>query len=314
MTVGVDQPRVRATWVLCETLLDHLPQARQPSSTLGNLAGLAASRLVPCERCGARGRVNPQGHPCASCVPQTSSEKGRFIAQGRHGCRSCTVCNGFGWRDRRAGDKAWDEYASVELAPRPTGLVNEVKQALALEKERPGLRDAALRRADRVLLEMQGTTTAFGWEVAWERKTKHGSYGELVLALERLRDTEEHRYRAVWRVVVLDEASGVLPPRLQGFLNESMVVLTSMMPERIKVPRWLRADEVNDVRKESLWRGKTPAHRRQRQERDAEVNRLRFEEGWKVARLARHFALSEMQIKRINAAYRSTAELPPAAA
>jgi hypothetical protein len=298
MTASVDQDRVRATWILCETLLDHLPQARQSSSTLGNLAGLAAGRLVPCGRCGAKGRVTALGHQCAKCVPRTAPSRPSASEIHHFGCSPCLQCDGTGWRKRRAGDGDWDEYAGVELAPVPTGLVNEVKQALALEKERPELRDVALRRADRVLGELTGVTVEEDWAAAWRRKTGAGSYAELAFALERLRDTDTGRYRAVWRFVVLDEPVE-LGDATRAFVNESMVVLASMLPERIRVPRWLQPQAENHARKESLWRGQTPAHARQRAERDAEMRRLRFEEGWKIKRLCRHFGLAEAQVKRI---------------
>lgn len=298
MPAGVDQDRVRDTWVLCETLLDHLPQARQSSGALGNLSGLAGGRLVPCPRCGARGRVTAKGNPCASCIPKTSASEGRLEVQGVHGCSRCVVCDGVGWRKRRAGEPEWDEYAAVEMAPPPTGLLNEVKQALALEKERPGLRDVALRRADRVLQEMTGVTHEEPWADSWRRKCRQGSYRELQRALERLRDSEEARYRVIWRLVILDD--GTVPnERIAAFLNESMVVLASMMPDRIKLPRHLTPEEGHRARKASLWHGKTVGHVQARQERNREIQRLRYVEGWKVKRIARHYGLSEMQVKRI---------------
>jgi hypothetical protein len=316
MTVGVDQDRVRATWILCETLIDHLPQARQSSSVLGNSAGLAGGRLVPCVRCGARGRVTAKGNPCASCTPRMSPSRSSVLPVEKHGCRPCLACDGAGWRKRRAGEQEWDEYAGVEMAPEPTGLVNEVKQALALEKERPEILDLALRRADRTLAEMTGVTHEEGWEAAWRRKSGAGSYRELAMALERLRDVEPMRYSIVWRVVVMAEERTLAEP-VAAFLNESMVMLAGMMPERIKVPRWIDPAKAHAARKHSLWFGKTAAHARQRAERDAEVNRLRFEEQWKVSRIARFVALSEMQVKRINAKYReqqqAVASAPPAA-
>lgn len=315
MTASIDQDRVRATWILCESLLEHLPQPRQSSSVLGNLSGLAGGRLVPCGRCGSRGRVSGKGNPCALCTPRTLASRDSILVSPKHGCLPCLVCDSTGWRKRRAGESEWDEYAGVEMAPAPTGLVNEVKQALALEKERPELREIALRRADRVLGEMTGITLEEGWELAWRRKSKAGSYRELVRALDLLRDgsrtvgAETERYRVIWRFVVLAEPVE-LSDRVSAFLNESMVVLASMMPERIKVPRWLNETSAHAARKNSLWFGKTPAHARQRKERDEEIRRLRFEEGWKVKRLARHFALSEMQIKRIAPPMQTVASAP----
>jgi hypothetical protein len=297
MTAGVDQDRVRATWILCETLLDHLPEARQSSSVLGNSAGLTAGRLVPCGRCGGRGRVTGKGNPCATCTPRTSPNRNPAYGTS-HGCVVCLICEGTGWRKRRAGDPEWDEYAGVELAPEPTDLLGQVRQALALEQERPELRDVALRRADRVLGEMNGVTHELGWVDAWKRKAKQGSYAELAAALEVLRDREPNRYGAIWHYVVLNEPIE-LSAVVQGFLNESMVVLASMMPDRIRVPKQLTDEAANAAAKTANWRGRTPAHARARRERDLEIQRLRYSEGWQVKRIAAHYGMTRQQIQKI---------------
>lgn len=193
--------------------------------------------------------------------------------------------------------------------------VGEIREALAEQRERPEIAHAALARVDHALeLADRPESDRFGWEVQWDRMCAHGSYAELVVALELTRMREENRYRIIWQVIVQGHAyqpeerddrgkvtrpaSGLirLSDASAAFLNESMVFLTALMPERIKVPFWLR-DRHKDAKK-SLWHGRTPAHARERRERDEEVRRLRGE-GVKVSALQRQFALSKRQVIRI---------------
>lgn len=299
---------MRATWALAETCLDHLPQARQPSSTLEALPGLAASREVPCTACGARGRVSSPGRPCAVCQPRIGPGSPKPAFGERHGCHPCPACDGTGWRRRRKADTPIDGYAGVEVPPEDKAddiSIGSIRRALQAERDRPEIREVNLRRVTRLLDQAERPEALrFGWEYAWERMCASGSYRELMAALEVLRGREPNSYSIVWQIVCLQQPV-VLSEQRQAFLNESMVALTALMPDRIKVPWWLRGEKKNELRKESLWRGRSPAHRRERVERDAEVCRLAFEEGWKNERLCRYFALSLAQVKRIKAKGRS---------
>lgn len=182
--------------------------------------------------------------------------------------------------------------------------VGAIRRALEAEKERPEIREAALARATRIVQASERPESVrFRWEEQWERMCSHGSYKELMVALEVLRQREAERYRIIWHNVCLDEGWELSAGRL-SFLNESMAVLASLMPEQIKTPYWLRESRRNRDKKDSLWRGRSPAHERERRERDAEIVRLRVEEGWKTERLCRHFALSRAHIKRLIAAAR----------
>ena len=231
----------------------------------------------------------------------------------------CPVCEGTGWRRRRVNDPEFDAYAGIEVPAQTKAediSIGAMREAIQAERERPDIAHAALARATRAVeLAERPESERFGWEVQWERMCAHGSYQELVTALELVRMREEARYRMIWQVVVLghmykpetrDERGAVTEPatgliRLsdasQTFLNESMIVLTALMPERIRVPYWIR--QRDKAAKKSLWHGRTPAHARERRERDDEVRRLRFEEGWKVSALQRRFALSKRQVLRI---------------
>lgn len=304
--MSVDRGRVKATWRLADTYLDYLPQPRQPSSTLGTLPGLAESKRVPCTACGARGRLRGPGVICASCPPQTSPLRVAVTreAQALHACYACPVCEGTGWRRRRKGDPSIDGYAGVEVPaskdPDDFSLtVGEVRQALQEQKARPEIGYDALARATHLLNAAERPETEmFGWEAAYERMCKAGSYAELGVALELLRMRQQSRYSIIWQVVCLHQPIRLSEGR-QTFLNESMVELTSFMPERIRLPKHLRPEREAEARKNSLWYGKSPAHIRERRERDEEIRRRRFEDGEPIGRLQRDYALSRMQIHNI---------------
>lgn len=303
MTGSVDRGRVRATWLLAESCLDHLPQARQPSSTLGALPGLAVSRRVPCTGCGARGRLRAPGVICASCSPQTDPERDapRREAYALHGCYACPLCEGTGWRRRRKSDPEIDSYAGVEIptTAEPEDVsVGAIREALQAQRERPEIGYDALARATHAVEAAERPESEmFGWERAWERMCQVGSYAELRVALELLRMKQEGRYSIVWQIVCLQQPITLSDGRT-AFLNESMVELTVYMPDTIRVPRWLRDDVRAEARKTSLWHGKSPAHARERCERDEEIRQLKAE-GMKLGQLQRRFALSKAQILRI---------------
>lgn len=303
--MSVDRGRVRATWKLAESCLDHLPQARQPSSTLGALPGLAASREVPCPACGARGRVFEAGKPCVSCPPRVGPNAEPPAFGKRHGCHPCPACEGTGWRRRRTTDAAIDSYAGVEVPKADEAddvSVGAIRRALQAERERPEIREGALRRASRLINQAERPESIkYAWEEAWDRMCQSGSYAEFFRALEVLRMNHESAYSIIWQVVCQAQPIRLSESR-QGFLNEAMVELAALMPERIRVPYWLRDDRRNELRKDSLWRGRSPAHSRERRERDAEIVRLRVEEGWKTERLCKFFALSRAQVKKVIAA------------
>jgi hypothetical protein len=83
-----------------------------------------------------------------------------------------------------------------------------------------------------------------------------------------------------------------------AFLNESMGILAVYMPEKIRVPRYLRDDVQNAKKKKSRWHGRSPAHARERAERDAEIVE-RKEAGDKISLLCRDYALDRRSIHRI---------------
>lgn len=286
-------------------MLDHLPQARQPSATIETVAGLAPSRLAPCTACGARGRVS-NGKPCVGCAPLTGLDREpRFGV--KHGCTPCLACEGLGWRRRRVSDPTLDGYAAVPVPdtfdPEKRGeLLKAVRASLDAERDRPEMRDQAIRRTARLLdNEERPESVRFAWEERWESMCAQGSYAELCVAFEVMRQRYPDHYSIVWQVEVM-QVSIELSAGRQQFLNEAMVRLASMMPERIRIPYYLREKTQHRLKKDSLWRGRQPAHMRERSLRDMELRRLRYEEDWKLRRLGEHFAISSAQVKRIVAA------------
>ena len=277
-----------AVVVLGRSLLDYLPQARQPSSTLGTTPGLAAGKTVPCETCGSRGRVSERGNPCAACSPLIGSRSPARNDGGGHGCKPCLVCLGWGWRRARAGDSAWDEYARVEIA---SGDVGEGTEGDDLERR--------LQQTTRLLASWEKPeTVAFAWEERRKTQFASGDYDNLVAALGKLEVSHPGRHRTWWSVNVVQDGK-TIGPALQVRLDETTEMIAALMPKRpIRVPRWLRPEGTNEDRKTSLWRGKAPAHETQRNARDEEILSLR-EKGWKIARIARYHSLTERHVKRI---------------
>lgn len=284
--------RTEAVLILGRSLLDYLPQARQPSATLGTTPGLVGGKTVPCETCGTRGRVNHKGTPCALCGPLLGPQTPARNEGVGHGCKPCLVCLGWGWRQARAGDPAWDSYARVEIA---SGDVGEGTEGDDLERR--------LQHTNRLLESWERPeSVAFGWENARKRQFAAGDYANLLDALGKLADDHPGRHRLWWRVVVLDQDLQ-LSAQLDDANDDTTEMLANLMPrKRIRVPAWLLPERENEARKTSLWRGKSGPHGLMRQERDHEILLQRHEKGWKVARIARYHSLTERHVKRVLAA------------
>lgn len=284
---------------LGRTLLEYLPQARSPSSALGTSPGLAASRYVPCETCGARGSVSPKGQPCASCPPLLGEKAGRKSAEerSRHGCRPCSVCEATGWRKRRKGDPEWDAVARVPIQDQD-------------RKENAQTLDAKLRHTERLLaLWERPNSVGYRWEEQRRRMERSGSYRELGEALRKLERIAPRRFATWWRLVVCGEMEFViLGERMREQLVATTKLLAAMMPAEIRMPRELREESANAARKQSLAQGKSPAHARLRSERDSTI--LQMAEGefdgrrWKVSQIARHYSLTERRVKQVLAEQR----------
>lgn len=298
--------------LLAGDLLSYLPQPRQSSDLLAETSGLAAGRRVPCEMCGARGRVANVGGrivPCASCLPRVGP-KGPPVGRPGHGCSGCPGCEATGWRKAKAGDDEWDEYAGErvdrarEREQTQAELLLELAQGFGRKRESEA-REAALRRVEaqqaRERFERGETTQAGdeGWLKQQRWMQRNGSYRELELALESLRGDFPERVRLWWRVFVLEEEIE-MSQLVRMVVNETTDMLAARMPKPIKVPARLEdEEEANRLKKDSLWRGQTERHREQRHQRDMHIVELFTAEGWKKSRIARFYGLDRSMIVKI---------------
>ena len=290
------QDRREAVLLLAGELLDYLPQARQSSSLLETTPGLSASREVPCGVCKGRGRMTGQ-HPCVSCPPRLGPQVPPPAFKTRHGCVPCLGCDGTGWRRRRVGDPEFDAYSGTEIGS---------EQGDADRKRWEELQDLERRLAhtERLLaLHERPDTVEEAWEESRARMWRQGDYARLVRAMEGLRAIYPRRFSIFWRVCVLHEDVRLSESLREELDRTAALIAAAMGPKRIRVPRHLEADAANEARKQAMWRGQTPAHAKARRERDELIRAMRSgaHDGtpWKFARLARHFALSERQIKTI---------------
>lgn len=299
----------RKIQLLAGDLLAYLPQPRQSSDLLRGSAGLAAGRRVPCESCGARGRLTDKGQPCAACPPRVGPAAPP-VHQAAHGCHGCPVCEGFGWRKARKADRGFDEYAGVAVDEheddnRPAGeILLELARGFGRADEMRA-RDVAHRRSEAQMQrwsfergEIDNPKTDESWleHQRWMRGT--GSYRELERALESMRAKMPERVRIWWRVYVLEEEIRFNQAGLD-LLDETSDMIATRMPKPIKVPPHLEEEEINRLRKESLWRGQTPAHGSQRSERDRHILKLFEEEGWTKARIGRFYNLERERVRQI---------------
>lgn len=167
------------------------------------------------------------------------------------------------------------------------------------------------RQLDRARFLLRLWTEPEKVEEVWEERRKNqwrmGSYEELCVSLGVVKDQTPMRFSLVWRSVVLGHVDWDVPARGILRLSESSLkevnatlyyMAYDLMPDPIRVPAHLRPERVNRARKTSLWRGRTPAHRKARRERDEEIVKQRAQ-GWKVARIARFHSIDERRVKQI---------------
>lgn len=177
-----------------------------------------------------------------------------------------------------------DEYVSAVDEGKPW----EAEQDLARRLERT---NKLLR------LWLEPDSVGFAWE---ERKAElwgSGSFRELDLALRKLREHAPRRFSLWWRVIVLDEPI-VLSQAMRGHLEDTSDQLAALMPRPIKVPPWLRPDRHAQIRKSSLWRGRTNGHADQRSERDKQIAH-QAALGWSAKKIADYHGLDKRRVNQI---------------
>jgi hypothetical protein len=219
--------------LLLLTRNDYLPGLRTATGTLTPAPGPQASKYVPCQECGATGRIRGI-HPCVICRDR-KRQLGRKPNSPRHGCDPCPVCNGNGERRRRAGDPAHDAYTGKPLDE----LQAEIANAW-LENRKP-------RRL--ILQDDRPDQGGYRWEREQARYMAAGSYRELSNALEWLRDTRPLSFSQIASYALLgghDPDTLQTPCRTVTYTDHHLttiriitIILAHRMPKPIRVPPWV---------------------------------------------------------------------------
>lgn len=193
--------------VLLTSRHDYLPDPR--GIELASQSGAAPGRRVPCTRCARRGR---------------------FFGQ------VCLLCDGTGWRLRRADDDAWDEYTGTKIGDAESVISSMDPWQLQRELERLA-REEASRDGD-------FTEERYGWEEARERRDKTASYGELERALEKLRD----RHPGAWEfITTVYDPAGVTSTSSRETEREVVRWIALEMRGAVRVPRWAYEAELEEI-------------------------------------------------------------------
>lgn len=292
-----DQRR-KAVVLLLGDFLSYIDRPRSTSDTLAAKSGFAPGRSVPCPACQARGRMVKPGRACTKCLPRLDPKREPIGSTPdgyvpiRHGCKPCLNCKGTGWKRVHVpkGDMGtnWDEYGGMRVSSR-----EPARDTKPWERERETARH--LRHVDRLLASWESPETQQeGWERRREAQWRSGSFDALAKALLQLERVAPRRFSLLWRVYVLEQPI-TLTSAMKERLGESVWLLEPLMPTPILLPAHLNESMEAGERKRGLHRA--PA--KLRTDRDHEIRRLRFDEGWKINRLAREFHLSEWSIKMI---------------
>lgn len=123
-----------------------------------------------------------------------------------------------------------------------------------------------------------------------DRHYARGSYPELVAVLNHMRAVEYRRYRDFMRFCVA--GLEIQSRRVQQRVDRLIILVALRMPKPIRVPADARRDEQDQVRQRMI--GETS-----KGEKHANIRRLYHEEGWKQARIARHYNLSQQAVSKI---------------
>lgn len=207
-------PRTEQVRTLLRSRYDYLPSPPIATGLISRDAGLgpAAGKRVPCDLCLRSGYVIRRG-------------------QGR---RLCPLCEGSGWRKRRAGDEEWDEYLERPLrgsqrAREPFRLADDIRR-LSAQIER--------LEADEDARNGSYGRERYGWEVERRRLERSGSYRELERLLSRLMLAWPSGYWVLhvvyWRGLPL-----TLSPRHAQLEVDAVGWIEERMPAEIRVPPWL---------------------------------------------------------------------------
>jgi hypothetical protein len=258
-----DLARVR---FLAATLYDwarHVKTSTGMIVALGAKPGEVPSKFKPCPRCEGEGMKRVRGipMPCERC-----SATGRIKVDAYTG------------RERVAGDESLS--AHYEHLNRDPGTRGDLR---AEERERNESELARMQAA------IEGTDDAYTAACsAKDRQYERGSYAELERVWLGMREREYRRYRDFGRFCV--HGLEIQSPRMQGRVNRLVLLVALRMDKPILPAHVPVLKEPTRQRRSDL----TATG-----ERNAEIRRLHGEEGWKQARLAREFGLSQSAVSKI---------------
>lgn len=232
MTLDLDE-RARRVKALLETFHEPYPAATIASDLLAQAPGLAPGSRVPCTYC---------------------------LRTGRLADRYCPVCLGHGWRKRKAGEDAWDEYTGAPI--RDDESAKGHAQAFRLADDFRKV-SAELARVSATLAQSEGRIPdePYAWESAKRRYWRHGSYGELAVALSAMAD----RASGLYGVIRLVYLSGLPADCIQYRAEDEQsgrYWLAEAMRGPIRIPRWIEEPMGQEKRKtvaELVAAGLTPA-------------------------------------------------------
>jgi hypothetical protein len=208
--------RQRRVQLLLQSMDDYLPD---PPPSLRTESGPAPSKRVPCDTCTKTGRV----------VYETGDRR----------TRACPSCDGFGWRRRRKGDEAFDEYLGEPVrdaerkgqsAPRTFRLDEDIRRL-----------GSSIDRLEREWGEKRGDISgeSFPWETERRRLDRSGSYRELRRVLSELERKSGHVHRSTLLVYGPNSMVDVPADSVRFMADMGVEYIAREMRGDIRIPEWL---------------------------------------------------------------------------
>lgn len=149
----------------------------------------------------------------------------------------CNVCQGTGWRRRRAGDEKWDEYVEEPLteAMQPTGVLGFYDRAQNIRRLTHELEKL---EADAAAREGRLDQERFGWERQRQAMERAGSYRELRRVLRQLDSWWPEGFQLLRRRYWLG-VPVIFDARQRGVIEMAEAWLAHTMRGSIRVPPWI---------------------------------------------------------------------------
>ena len=214
----MSERRLESVRILLRTLNDIYPGPTTLKQTPAS--GAAPSKRVPCDLCHKSGRAY-------SRVLRTVTV--------------CPLCDGTGWRRRRKGDAAWDEYLGQEIA-----TVEQPKRAEPMSPQRLETELAHIRHDLMMREGIVDPHESYGWERERARRDQDASYREL----ERALDVMQIEF-PVGRSLITDYYLGGLADgsKLPQWLDDRLIGwIADRMPRRIRIPHRIHKQQQEERR------------------------------------------------------------------